>query len=112
MKVRCAWAYLYRALDKLGDTIDFFLPPTRTAKAAKRFLAKARKGLKPWERPEVINSDRASTYAVAITELKAEGKRPQDTQHLALAFERYLHMVDFHKPPFRHRQKSRRTAAR
>jgi len=81
VEVRGAWTYLYRALDKLGDTIDFYLSPARTAKAAKRFLAKALKGLKPWEQPEVINTGRAPTYAVAIAELKAEGKCPQDTQH-------------------------------
>jgi transposase-like protein len=31
---------LYRAVDKQGDTIDFYLSPTRGAKAAKRFLGK------------------------------------------------------------------------
>ena len=45
--------------------------------AAKRFLAKALKGLKDWEQPEVI--DKAPTYAAALAELKAEGKCPQDT---------------------------------
>ena len=39
---RCGakWTYLYRAVDKRGDTIDFYLSPTRSAKAAKRFLGK------------------------------------------------------------------------
>ena len=41
MKVRGKWAYLYWALDKEGNTIDFYLSPTRNAKAAGRFLAKA-----------------------------------------------------------------------
>jgi transposase, IS6 family len=81
VKVRGAWAYLYRALDKQGNTIDFYLSPTRTAKAAKRFLAKALNGLKAWEQPEVINTDKAPAYAVAIAELKAEGKCPRDTRH-------------------------------
>ena len=40
VKVRGKWTYLYRALDKLGNTIDFYLSPTRNAKAAKRFLGK------------------------------------------------------------------------
>ncbi len=38
VKVRGKWTYLYRAVDKRGDTIDFYLSPTRSAKAAKRFL--------------------------------------------------------------------------
>ena len=35
VKVRGKWAYLYRALDKQGNTIDFYLSPTRNAKAAR-----------------------------------------------------------------------------
>ncbi|KKC23898.1 hypothetical protein WP12_22325, partial [Sphingomonas sp. SRS2] len=48
-QLRADWAYLYRAVDKRGDTIDFYLSPTRSAKAAKRFLGKALRGLKHWE---------------------------------------------------------------
>ncbi len=81
VKVRGKWAYLYRALDKDGNTIDFYLSPTRNATAAKRFLGKALSGLKEWEKPEVINTDKAPTYSVAILELKSEGKCPQNTVH-------------------------------
>jgi transposase-like protein len=81
VKVRGKWSYLYRAVDKLGNTIDFYLSPTRNTAAAKRFLAKALKGLKDWEQPEVINTDKAPPYAAALAELRAEGKCPQDTQH-------------------------------
>ncbi len=81
VKVHGKWAYLYRAVDKYGNTIDFYLSPTRNAKAAKRFLGKAMKGLKDWEKPGVINTDKAPTYGAALTELKAEGKCPPDTRH-------------------------------
>jgi transposase-like protein len=74
VKVRGQWAYLYRALDKHGNTIDFYLSPTRNAKAAKRFLGKALNGLKQREKPEVINTDKAPAYAIAISELKTEGQ--------------------------------------
>jgi len=80
-KVRGKWTYLYRALDKLGNTIAFYLSPARNAKAAKRFLGKALNGLKDWEKPEIINTDKAPTYGVAISELKAEGKCPEKTVH-------------------------------
>src|SRR3546814_3356009 len=50
VKVRGKWTYLYRAVDKRGDTIDFYLSSTRSAKAAKRFLGKALRGLKHWEK--------------------------------------------------------------
>ncbi|WP_336985147.1 IS6 family transposase, partial [Asaia sp. HN128] len=81
IKVKGKWTYLYRAVDKDGDTIDFYLSPTRNAKAAKRFLGKAVNGLKNWEKPETINTDKAPTYGIAIKELKQEGKPPGTVQH-------------------------------
>ena len=81
IKVRSKWAYLYRAVDKFGNTIDFYLSPTRNTAAAKRFLGKALKGLKHWELPHVINTDKAPTYAAALAELKKEGTCPEDTVH-------------------------------
>lgn len=71
MKVRGRWAYLYRAVDKHGNTIDFYLSPTRNTAAAKRFLGKVLHGSKDWEQPEIINTDKAPTYATALTELIA-----------------------------------------
>ena len=81
VKVRDKWAYLYCAVDKFGNTIDFYLSATCNTKAAKRFLGKALRGWKEWELPEVVNTDKAPTYGAAITELKAEGKCPKDTRH-------------------------------
>lgn len=46
IKVKSKWVYLYRAIDKRGNTVDFYLSPRRNAKAAKRFLGKAFRGLK------------------------------------------------------------------
>jgi transposase-like protein len=81
VKVRGKWTYPYRALDKLGNTIDFDLSPTRNARAAKRFLGKALNRLKEWEKSEIINKDKAPTYGIAISELKDEGKCPEKTLH-------------------------------
>jgi len=81
IKVRGNWTYLYRAVDKRGETIDFYLSPTRNTKAAKRFLGKALQGLKDWQKPTIINTDKAPTYAAALAELKKEGKLPEDTLH-------------------------------
>jgi transposase-like protein len=50
------WVYLYRALDKHGDT-DFYLSPTRNAKATKRFLCKALANLKNY--PSLLKRDTA-----------------------------------------------------
>ena len=37
--------------------------------------------MKQWEKPEVINTDKAPTYAIAIAELKLVGKCPEETVH-------------------------------
>src|SRR5881296_112741 len=54
IKVQGQWYYLYRAVDKTGQTIDFLLTAQRDEHAAKRFLTKAigRNGL-----PETITID-------------------------------------------------------
>jgi len=90
IKVRGQWTYLYRAVDKFGNMIDFYLSPTRNTAVAKRFLGKALAGLKDWEMPTVINTDKAPTYATALTELKKAGKCPEDTVHRQV---KYLNSV-------------------
>ena len=77
--VRGRWAYIYRAVDKDGNTIDFYLSATRNTAAAKRFLGKALHGLKDWEKPKTINTDKAPTYAAALAEFKREGRCPKET---------------------------------
>jgi putative transposase len=54
IQVRGEWRYLYRAVDKYGQTIDFLLTEHRDTEAALRFLKKAirRNGL-----PETITID-------------------------------------------------------
>jgi putative transposase len=54
IKVKGEWKYLYRAVDKQGQTIDFLLTEHRDKEAALRFLKKAirRHGL-----PEKITID-------------------------------------------------------
>ena len=47
---------------------------------------KALKGLKHRELLHVINTDKAPTYAVALAELKKEGKCPEDTVHRQAKF--------------------------
>jgi putative transposase len=63
IKVEGAWRYLYRAVDKYGETIDFLLTEHRDKEAALRFLKKAirRNGL-----PETITIDGSEANAAAI----------------------------------------------
>ena len=51
VKVKGEWTYLYRALDRKGHTIDFYLSATRNTQGAKQFLGKALKSMKPWAYP-------------------------------------------------------------
>jgi transposase-like protein len=57
-------------------SIDFYLSPTQHTAAAEQFLGKALKGLKHWELPDVINTDKAPTYAAVLAELKKGGCMP------------------------------------
>jgi transposase-like protein len=41
VKVHGRWTYLYRAVDRDGETVDFRLSPTRDVAAAKAFFRKA-----------------------------------------------------------------------
>ena len=41
IKVKGQWYYLYRAVDKEGNTIDFYLSRNRDTKAVKAFMKKA-----------------------------------------------------------------------
>ena len=41
IRVNGAWKYLYRAVDKQGQTVDFLLTAKRDAAAARRFFEKA-----------------------------------------------------------------------
>ena len=50
--VKEKWAYLYPAVDKSGNMIDFYLSPPRNAKAARRFSDKTVSDLKKREKPE------------------------------------------------------------
>jgi putative transposase len=63
VKVKGQWRYLYRAVDKYGQTIDFLLTEQRDEAAALRFLNKAigRHGV-----PEKITIDGSEANAAAI----------------------------------------------
>ena len=65
IKVRGVWTYLYRAVDSLGQTIDFMLSARRNATAAKRFFRKALR------RPHTVNPRTITVDKNAATDVGA-----------------------------------------
>ncbi|MBI1524901.1 DDE-type integrase/transposase/recombinase, partial [Escherichia coli] len=59
VKVNGRWAYLYRAVDSRGRTVDFYLSSRSNSKAAYRFLGKILNNVKKWQIPRFINTDKA-----------------------------------------------------
>ncbi|MEM6610791.1 MAG: IS6 family transposase [Cyanobacteria bacterium P01_C01_bin.72] len=85
IKVKGKWKYLYRAIDKDGNTIDFLLCAKRNAQAATRFLQKALNG---WHsvNPRVINTDKDKAYPKAIVDLTESGSLSESTKHRAVKY--------------------------
>ena len=69
IKVKGAWTYLYRAVDSLGQTIDFLLSAQRDAGSAKRFFRKAL--AQPHTvNPRTITVDKNPAYPRAVANMK------------------------------------------
>jgi putative transposase len=63
VKIKGKSAYLYRAVDKEGQTIDFLLTPNRDRDAAEAFLHKA---IRTQRLPEKITIDKSGSNTAAI----------------------------------------------
>lgn len=86
MKVKGRWAYLYRAVDSKGRTIDFYLSSRRNSKAAYRFLGKILNNVKGWQVPRLINTDKALPYGRALALLKGEGRCLPGIEHRQIKY--------------------------
>ena len=69
VKVRGQWKYLYRAVDKVGITVDFLLRAHRDKAAARRYFEKAidRNGA-----PEIVTMDKSVANLAALQAINAE----------------------------------------
>lgn len=63
IKVKGIWCYLYRAVDKSGNTVDFLLTRRRQRMSARSFLIKA---INNNCRPRVINIDKSASNTSVI----------------------------------------------
>jgi transposase-like protein len=73
LKVKGAWKYLYRAVDKQGNTVDFLLTAKRDASAARRFFEKA---LQHNEVPDTVTMDKSGANKAALEQMNAERDIP------------------------------------
>jgi transposase-like protein len=74
IKVRGSWVYLYRAVDKAGWTVDFFLSRNRDVPAGKTFLRNAMKNRRT---PTKITLDAYAASHRAVREMKETGELPR-----------------------------------
>ena len=73
VRVKGEWRYLYRAVDKGGDTIDFLLRAHRDKTAARRYFEKsiAQNGL-----PETVTIDKSGANLAALEAINADRETP------------------------------------
>src|ERR1700742_1581436 len=69
IKVRGRWRYLYRAVDRDGNTVDFLLTSRRDEAAARRFLERA---IDQHGRPRTITIDKSGANNAAIKGYNAD----------------------------------------
>jgi IS6 family transposase len=70
LRVNGRWCYLWRAVDRGGQLIDFRLTARRTAGAARAFLRQARETVRLYQ-PLTIVTDKAHSYGKVIGEWNA-----------------------------------------
>ena len=79
IKIKGKWHYLYRAIDKHGQTLDWMLSRYRNKKSAKRFFKKILK--QPHViMPRVINVDKSPTFPPALKECQNEASFNAETK--------------------------------
>jgi putative transposase len=73
VKVRGQWKYLYRAVDKAGNTVDFLLRAHRDKAAARCYFGKTidRNGA-----PETVTVDKSGANLAAFQGINAERETP------------------------------------
>ena len=69
IKVGGQWKYLYRAVDKLGQTVDFLLTARRDLAAARRFFERA---IDRHDVPEKITIDKSGANTAAVNGMVAD----------------------------------------
>jgi putative transposase len=69
VKVRGEWKYLYRAVDKEGNTVDFLMRARRNKAAAQRYFEKS---IQQNGAPETVTIDKSGANLAALHAVNAE----------------------------------------
>jgi putative transposase len=73
IKIKGKWKYLYRAVDKAGQTVDFLLRAHRDKAAAQRYFEKS---IDQNGEPETITIDKSGSNLAALEALNAQRDTP------------------------------------
>jgi len=87
IKLNGSWIYLYRAVDALGNTIEFLLRKNRDKAAAKAFF---RKAFRNNDRPDKVNVDKSGSNMSALN--SANNNLPDD-QQIQIRQNKYLNNI-------------------
>lgn len=79
VRIKGAWKYLYRAVDKAGATVDFLLTARRDCRAALRFL---RKAIRHHGVPEKITIDKSGANTARIESYNIEHDAEIETRQV------------------------------
>ena len=79
VKVRGEWWYLYRGVDKEGNTVDFLLRARRNKAAAQRYIEKA---IQQSGVPETVTIDKSGANLAALRAVNAERDTPIKTRQV------------------------------
>jgi transposase-like protein len=77
IKLNGKWVYLYRAVDKEGNTIDFLLRAKRDAVAAKAFF---RKAFKENSRPDKVTIDKSGSNKAALDSFNKDVAKEEEIE--------------------------------
>ena len=89
VKVKRVWKYLDRAVDSIGNTLNFMLSAKRDGKAAERFCRKVLKATHT-QAPRLITVDKNAAYPKAVETLKVDEMLSETTE---LRQKKYLNNI-------------------
>ena len=90
VKVNGQWMYLYRAVDKFGDTVDFMLSETRDGKSARRFF---RKAIETNGVPDKVVIDKSGANLAGLQWTNVMLKFAKDNRQIRILQVKYLNNI-------------------